>query len=81
MPAQKKKFDVAGETVQVWFGGGADLIEHADGETELVDDFEAWMAEHRPETDGGQRAFNGVCPMCGSTYGSYTTHLQHCQPR
>jgi len=77
----RKHIEVAGVEYRIFYGGGADLIEHPDGETELVYDLEAWMAERRPETDGGQRAFDGVCPMCTSSYSSYTTHLQHCQPR
>jgi len=31
--------------------------------------------------DGSGGTFDGHCPMCGQSYGSYTTHLQRCQPR
>ena len=30
------------------------------------------------EDEAGDRP---ECPMCGQQYDSYTTHLQHCQPR
>lgn len=26
----------------------------------------------------GELVFDGVCPMCGEAYDSYTTHLQRC---
>jgi len=27
---------------------------------------------------GGELTFEGVCPLCGKEYSSYTTHLQRC---
>ena len=73
--------EVAGvEYKVIW--GDVTLVEHPDGSIEHVDDFEAWVGERKPATDGGRQPFGGdTCPMCGSAFDSYTTHLQHCQPR
>lgn len=44
-----------------------------------------WV-DHYPEcegpaaTDGGGTVFDGVCPMCGQPYESYTSHLSECDP-
>jgi len=79
---QGQRIEVGGTTYRVTFGAAADLVERPDGKTKIVYDLEAWIAERRAATDGGSQPFDGdTCPMCGSGYDSYTTHLQRCQPR
>ena len=62
--------------------GNSDLIEFLDADREaiVVDDATEWMAEQRPEPDGGTTPFDGRCPMCGEQYDSYTYHLRDCSP-
>jgi len=78
MPPDPVEFDVDGETVDVYFGSGADLVVFPDVETEHVPDFTAWLGEQKPETDGGRKRWDGVCEMCGSAYETYMSHLQRC---
>ena len=82
MTSQWRKLEVDGTEYRVIYGNAADLVEHPDGSTETVYDLDTWLSERTPTTDGGSQPFDGsVCPMCGQPYDSYTSHLQHCQPR
>jgi len=80
--ASNRTHDIEGVgEIRVMYGN-SDLIEFLDDDREpiVVDDATEWMAEQRPEAGGGERPFDGTCPMCGSSYESYTYHLRDCDP-
>ena len=82
MSSQRRRITVADDEYRVSALPVGDLVVHPDGSTEVVDDLDQWEKDKQSETDSGDKPFaDGVCPMCGQTYDSYTSHLQHCQPR
>lgn len=74
MPA--KEIVVDGERVTVVSGARHDLLIFEDGSRESVESVEVWKGDAEPR--GERVSWDGVCPMCGSDYDSYTTHLTHC---